>query len=366
MTAPLSLRTLSLIGFRNIERLSLEPASRFNVVSGDNGQGKTSLLEAIYFTATSRSFRTERLAELRRDGAEFARVDLELVEASEVRQQRATLSSAGRTLRVDGHAPANLGSYVRLTPVVVFHPGDLELSMGAAAGRRDLLDRIGLFQDPKLGDDRLRYKRALKERQSALDLRGPDARELDVFERLVAEHGARLGQARAVAAERLERELQSAFSRLVARRLRLEVRYRPGGSLDAGELEAELRTRRAMDRRRRAATFGPHKDELELVLDRRPARKHASQGQHRILTLALKLAELSTIREARGAHPLLLLDDVSSELDPTRIGLVYDFLRESESQVFVTTTRSDLFVTPGLNDVERRDYRLEAGALVGP
>jgi DNA replication and repair protein RecF len=118
-----------------------------------------------------------------------------------------------------------------------------------------------------------------------------------------------------------------------------------------------------MDRRRRAATFGPHKDELELVLDGRAARKHASQGQHRILTLSLKLAELSTIREARQAHPLLLLDDVSSELDPTRIGLVYDFLRESQSQVFVTTTRPDLFVTPGLGPDERHDYRLEAGCL---
>jgi DNA replication and repair protein RecF len=363
VTDQLTIARLSLAGVRNIARLEIEPARRFNVISGDNGHGKTSLLEALYLVATSKSFRTERLNEVRQDGAEFARVDAEILDAGQPRQQRAVLSPQGRTLRVDGNPPPGLSSYVRLTPVVVFHPGDLELSMGAAAVRRDLLDRIGLFQDPQLSDDRRRYKRALSERQSALDARGPDARELDAFESLAAQHGARLTQARARAATHLAEEVKLAFSRLVAGRLELLVRYRPGGTPDIAEHQQELRARRISDRRRRAATYGPHKDELELVLDGRAARKHASQGQHRILTLSLKLAELSTIRHARGAHPLLLLDDVSSELDPTRIGLVYDFLRESESQVFVTTTRPDLFVTPGLTRDERHDYRLEAGAL---
>jgi DNA replication and repair protein RecF len=359
----LSLLKLGITGFRNIERLELTPARRFNVISGDNGQGKTSVLEAIYFVATSKSFRSERLGELRRDGAEFARVDAEIEDGALTRSQRGVLSSAGRVLKLDGNPPGRLSRYVTLTPVVVFHPGDLELSMGGAGGRRDLLDRIGLFQDPTLADDRRRYRQALRERQAALDARGSEARELDAFENLVAEHGARLGQARALASERLAEDAVGAFERLVAGRLPLTLRYRPGGALDASELSRELRVRRAQDRRRRAATFGPHKDELELLLDGRPARHHASQGQHRILSLSLKLAELSTIRRARGAHPLLLLDDVSSELDPTRIGLVYDSLRESQSQVFVSTTRPDLFETPGLGTGERHDYELENGAL---
>ena len=113
------------------------------------------------------------------------------------------------------------------------------------------------------------------------------------------------------------------------------------------------------------ASYGPHKDDLTLRVAGRLARKTASQGQHRILALCLKLAELQAIQQARGAHPLLLLDDVSSELDPTRIGAVHAFLRDSQSQVFVTTTRSDLFQTPGATSLERRDYRLRAGALEG-
>jgi DNA replication and repair protein RecF len=235
--------------------------------------------------------------------------------------------------------------------------------MGGATRRRDLLDRVGLFSDPAAADDRSRYRHALRERQKVLEVRGERAPELDAYEQLVAKHGARLGQVRERASQALAREAEPAFRRLVAASLDFTMRYRPGGELDEGRFREELAERRASDRRRHAATFGPHKDDLELFIDGRPARKHASQGQHRILTLTLKLAELAAIREARGSHPILLLDDVSSELDPTRIGAVFDFLNASPSQVFVTTTRPELFKTPGAAASERRDYVLVAGAL---
>ena len=108
---------------------------------------------------------------------------------------------------------------------------------------------------------------------------------------------------------------------------------------------------------------GLSRDEIELVVDGRSARHHASQGQQRILTLSLKVAELSCVRDARRAHPVLLLDDVSSELDPARTGAVYAFLRENSSQVFVTTTRPELFPTPGASSLERADWQLVSGVL---
>lgn len=356
---------IALRDFRNIAGLSLEPAARFNVIAGDNGQGKTSLLEALYAVATSRSFRTERLKELQRDGSEFARVDAELSEDVQTRSQRLTVSGGGRAVFLDGARAERLADYAVRTPMVVFHPGDLDLTMGGATKRRDLLDRVGLFTDPSAADHRRRYRLALRERQKVLDVRGEHASELGAYERIIAEHGARLGQIRLNAAAALEREAEPGWRRLVASDLGFGMRYQPGGVLDEDRFRAELETRRATDRRRRAATFGPHKDDLELVVDGRPARKHASQGQHRILTLTLKLAELAAIREARGTHPILLLDDVSSELDPTRIGAVYEFLNASPSQVFVTTTRPELFQTPGVGPSDRRDYRLQAGALCG-
>jgi DNA replication and repair protein RecF len=196
-----------------------------------------------------------------------------------------------------------------------------------------------------------------------LEVRGEHAPELDAYERLVAHHGARLGLIRERASQALLREAEPAFRRLVASNLEFAMRYRPGGELDEARFREELLGRRSSDRRRHAATFGPHKDDLELSVDGRPARKHASQGQHRILTLTLKLAELAAIRETRGADPILLLDDVSSELDPTRIGAVFAFLNATPSQVFVTTTRPELFQTPGASASDRHDYVLENGAL---
>ena len=362
-SARLSIRRLRLRDFRNIAELSFEPAERFNVISGDNGQGKTSLLEAIYCLATTRSFRTDQVKELRREGASFARVDAELEDAGRSRSQRLTLSDEGRGVFVDEQRASRLSEYAVRTPVVVFHPGDLELTMGGASARRDLLDRVGLFSDPTLLDDRRRYRQALRERQKVLEVRGEQAPELEAYELLAARHGARLSQCRARAAAELGRAALQGFQRLAASELTLEMAYKPGGSCDEAELVAELAQRRSGDRRRHVASYGPHKDDLSLRVDGRPARKHASQGQHRILALCLKLAELEAIQQARGAHPLLLLDDVSSELDPTRIGAVHAFLRDSRSQVFVTTTRSDLFQTPGATSLERRDYRLRGGAL---
>lgn len=364
-SARLLIRSLRLRDFRNIAELGFEPAVRFNVISGDNGQGKTSLLEAIYCLATTRSFRTEQVKELRRDGAPFARVDAELEDGGRMRSQRLTLSEEGRGVFVDEQRASRLSEYAVRTPVVVFHPGDLELTMGGAAARRDLLDRVGLFSDPALLDDRRRYRQALRERQKVLEVRGEHAPELEAYEQLAARHGARLGQCRARAAEQLGHAALEAFRRLAAAELTFEMTYKPGGSCEERELLQELAQRRGGDRRRHVASYGPHKDDLTLRVAGRLARKTASQGQHRILALCLKLAELQAIQQARGAHPLLLLDDVSSELDPTRIGAVHAFLRNSRSQVFVTTTRPDLFQTPGASPAERRDYRLHQGALEG-
>jgi DNA replication and repair protein RecF len=334
---------LRLKDFRNIGDLSLEPAPRFNVITGDNGQGKTSLLEAIYALCTSRSFRTDRMKELPRTGSAFARVDAELSEGERPRTQRLTLSGEGRAMFIDGERATRLADYATRTPVIVFHPGDLDLTMGGATARRDLLDRVGLFSGPGLLDDRRRYRQAVRERQKVLELRGEHAPELEAYETLIARHGSRLAQSRAAAALELARTVESGFRRLAAADLRFKMEYRTGGSTDEEAFRAELVARRSGDRRRHIAGFGPHKDDLVLWVDGRPARKTASQGQHRILALSLKLGELAAIENARSARPLLLLDDVSSELDPARIGAVQRFLRDSQSQVFVTTTRSDGF-----------------------
>ncbi len=364
MTSPLTFERLSIRGLRNITSLELRPAPRLNVIVGDNGQGKTSVLEALYLVATTKSFRAERLGTLIQTGSEQASVVADIRESTARREQRTVLGPRSRVVRLDGKPPVSLGAFATRTPVVAFCPADLELVSGGATGRRKLLDRVALFIDPPGAEARLRYERAMRSRQRVLEERGPNARELEAFEGVMAEEGARFALARERAAAGVSERLTATFAKLATAELRIASRYAPGGTTDPRSFAQELASTRVRDASRGGATFGPQRDELELELDGRPARSHASQGQQRLLTLALKLTELACIREARGAHPVLLLDDVSSELDPERTLAVHGLLAATESQVFVTTTRADLFPDAPPNAADRADFRLSGGALV--
>ncbi|HYQ16720.1 MAG TPA: DNA replication and repair protein RecF [Polyangiaceae bacterium] len=354
---------VTLRSFRNIESAALEPSPRFNLISGNNGQGKTRILEALYAVATTRSFRTERLAQAVRTGDLEARVSASVREGSFARQLALKLGQRARSVELDGKRPKTLSSYAVRTPLVVFHPRDLELVTGSATERRRLLDRLILYADPPGAEAARRYGEALKERQRLLDTRGVSAPELGDFERVAAEHGARFARARAEAAERLLPELHRAFRSVAPAGLELVAAHLAGGSPDVGSFELELRARRPEDSRRGRASFGPQRDDLALSIDGRAARSDASQGQQRLLSLSLKLAELRCIERARRAHPVLLLDDVSSELDAARTDSVLALLEASQGQIFVTTTRPELFSTSAFSGAERVSYRVENGRV---
>lgn len=363
MTLALRIETLKVRGFRNIAALELPLVPSINVISGDNGQGKTSVLEALYMLATTRSFRTEKPLEACMTACDTSRVEATFSDGIVTRTQRYIVHQGKRSFFVEDKRVSKFGPYAVQTPVVVFHPGDLSLVSGGAAERRTLLDRIAFFLDPALSEERGRYVKAQRSRQALLDRRasGPD---LDVFEALMAKSGAYLSRMRQDAARVLTEELVPTFASVSPKSMTIDVTYQPGGCTDPTTFQNQLRERRFKDSQRGTATFGPHRDDLEFLLDGRTARKHASQGQQRLLTLALKVAELACVRNARGLHPVLLLDDVSSELDPERTGAVYEVVRQAPSQVVVTTTRPELFDTSTLAKGCRVDYRLEGGKLV--
>ncbi len=365
---PLLLEQLSIRDFRNLRQLDLRPARRVTVISGDNGHGKTSLIESVYYVATSKSFRTPRLPEITRHEQAIASIRARFREGEGgfAREQVASIDEGRRVVKIDGKRPPSLLSYAVRSPVVCFHAAELELSTGAAGARRTVLDRVALFLDPTSADHRERYRRAMRERQRALSLRGPDGADIEPFERLCALHGAALTRSRARAALAIKAELERAFVELAAPGLILGAELRMGGSEDEATALRELAARRVMDRVRGAPGFGPHRDDLVLLLGGHVARAVASQGQHRAITMALKLAEFHAIGRARGLAPLLLLDDVSSELDRDRTRALFSVLVATGAQIFVTTTRPELIETPGVAPSERLDLRLEGGSVALP
>ncbi len=362
---PLLLEKLIVRDLRNLRHLELEPARKLTVLTGANGHGKTSVLEAIYLAATSKSFRAARLEQLVRHGAERSTVEARFRDGPEgrlSRVQQVSLQGNRRSLRMDEKPPESLASFATRSPVICFHAEELQLSQGPAVVRRTVLDRVALFLSPMSADDRARYQRAMQARSRALQQEGPQGPSVGPFEQLAASYGARLTEARARAAAVLSAHVLSTLARL-SPELALSLRYAPGGSVDPRELQQELERRRPLDRIRGAGSYGPHRDDLVLSLDGRLARQVASQGQHRALTLALKLGELEAVAEASGKIPLLLLDDLSSELDRERLRAVLTAITELGAQALLTTTRVELIETPRLASGERVDLLVHEGAL---
>jgi DNA replication and repair protein RecF len=360
----LAVESLIVRNFRNLSSVDLELGGRFNVLSGDNGQGKTNLLEAVYVLATSRSFRTGKLVDLVRAGDETASVRARVREGNQVREQSVGVRSGLRAVRIDGKRPPTLGAYAVGTPVVVFHPGAVALSAGSGAERRKLLDRLALYLDPAAMAEATSYARAARARQRILELRGEGAVDLSGWEELMVRHGLCVSDARESVAARLGSAAAEAFAGIGPGNLSLETRYHRSAPKDAETFRRMLGNSRSKDRARGSASFGPHRDDLVLDLGGRPARGVASQGQHRIIVLALELAEIRIISEARDLHPILLLDDVSSELDRARASALFTTLCRAQGQVLLTTTRPDLVDTTKSSAREqRRDFSVVGGRI---
>jgi DNA replication and repair protein RecF len=359
----LFIETLAIRGFRNLERVDLELGPGFVVIAGDNGQGKTNLIEAVYALATSKSFRVTKPGELVRHGDPLASLRAMVRVGDERREQSLGLQEGGRHAKIDGHRPPTLAAYAVTTPAVVFHPGEVALSMGGGSERRKLLDRTSLYLAPASSDDLERYTRALRERQKALELRGAGATDAAYWEELMVRHGIEVHRTRAESAAQLGAGAKEAFARIAAADLVFGIDYAPGSPVEPEAFRAALVQGRARDAHRATASVGPHRDDLALTLNGRPVRGFASQGQHRAVVLALKAAEVEVIARARDVRPLLLLDDVSSELDRARTSALFAYLERQEGQVFLSTTRPELIEIRGSKGTPRRDFVVRSGVV---
>lgn len=344
----MQLQHLRIQGFRNLTDVDWTPSAGFNVLHGPNGHGKTNLLEAIHFLSTLRSFRSFRNRELLQDGIEEAKLLGAIDRAGRRRTLEVTIHPRARRVKVNESPVRRLSDFFGTLNTVVFTPEDVGMFRGSPSGRRLLLDRFIFNASPVWAEEVAAYESALRQRNAVLKDERPDPALLEVFDVQVARTGAQVIARRLHWVDILRGRMAQAFAGIFDPHRQVDIAYvaepelpSPGAS-SPGDLEAHLREALAGSRRRDLArgftTVGPHRDDLQATIDGCDARTHASQGQHRALILAFRIAEIRLLTEQHGHPPILLLDDVTSEFDARRNERFFEELRRERGQVFITTT----------------------------
>jgi DNA replication and repair protein RecF len=328
--------------FRNLADAPIRFEPGLTVLHGPNGAGKTNVLEAVFFALTGRSCRTRREREAIAFGADLARVEARLEpdagEEGEPLTMLASVSSGEARRRLVDGVPAQPGDDLRRPAVSVFTPDRLALVKGPPAPRRAHLDRLVAALHPARAELAREYGRALAQRNGLLARvrRGGDPEALSAWDRALAERAAPLVAARADAAAKLTAPFERAAAALGL--ADATIGYRPRtGDLDVAAIVAELGARREGDLARGFTGFGPHRDDVEIGFGGRSLRRYGSQGQQRLGLLALLFAEREALRAERRRLPLLLLDDVMSELDPERRARLVAMLDDG-GQTLITAT----------------------------
>jgi DNA replication and repair protein RecF len=342
---------LALTDFRCYPAVDLVLPSGVTVVSGANGEGKTSLLEALSWAATTHSFRGVPDAALVRSGTEAAFIRVAVQEPDREQLLEAEIRAVGRNrVRMNRHPLARARDLLGLLRVTVFAPDDLQLVKGGPAGRRAYLDDLLVAVAPRYEAVQTEYDRVLKHRNALLrqGLRGPDAEStLVVFDEQLVRAGSELVRGRLRLTARLLPAVRDAYRGLAGEGDDVDADYEAewaeGSVAPAAEdveplLRAALVERRAAEVDRGITLVGPHRDEWRLRLAGLDARTHASQGEQRTLALGLRLAGHKVCAEVVGTEPVLLLDDVFSELDPARAEALVSELPAGQTLITTAST----------------------------
>ncbi len=341
------IKNIRLINFRNYEKLSVDFDSNLNIFLGDNAQGKTNLLESIFYFAGGRSNRTSQDRELIRWNQPFFNISADFDTHKGSFNVKAAYTVEGKKkIMVNS---LNQKRFPEDIKAVIFSPEDLTLVKGPPSGRRDFLDReIG--QISAVYSNILRdYSKILRQRNKVLKLsidRKKTEEDLSLWDEQLIHYGSQVLKKRLDIIQQL-----SILSRLVYRRLtnqkeNMRLQYVTGMKVDQNwELEdlknvfrEQLNMVKKEELRQRVTLLGPHRDDLKIFIDHQPAKNFASQGQQRTCVLALKLSIVEIIKGKWGEYPVLLLDDVFSELDQSRRTYLVHEIKKG-IQTFITGTR---------------------------
>ena len=335
---------LRLQQFRSYADASFEFGEGVNIIVGPNGSGKTNLLEAILVVARGKSYRVDD-ADLLQFNADWFRLDARLEPEDATRTVKYVMvPRQTKTYEINNKAYQRL-TLQHIVPVVLFEPNHLQLLHGSPDLRRSYLDDMLEQISPSYASFRRNYRRILAQRNALLKRpKRPTTQELFPWNLRLSELGATIARARAEVCVQLEQELGGIYTQISQAATKVEIAYQPKFPLEAYEsnLLSKLESHLPEDIARGFTAYGPHREDFTVTFDGRAASESASRGETRTALLALKIIELQLLEAVRGQTPLLLLDDVFSELDGARRRALTSFLQRY--QTFLTTTDADVVV----------------------
>lgn len=341
---------MSLVNFRSYPGLEWRPDPGVNLLIGPNGAGKTNLLEAVAYLATLKSFRSVPDKGLIADDEGSAVIRAGLVGDERERLIEIEIPRQGaRTTQVDKSRLRRTSDLLGVLRVIAFLPEDLDLIKRGPAQRRDLLDDIAVQLWPAAHLDQSEFDRSLRQRNAFLKQGHPDEATLAVWDSRLSQAGGRVLARRARVVETLAPMLAEAYAEIAHTETRAAFTYEPSWAGELGQSSAaeygdrlveSLERARRVDYERRMTTVGPHRDEPGFSIDGQEARTHGSQGEQRTMALAVKLAAHRSVANSVGEPPVLLLDDVFSELDPERANALAGAL-PAETQTLISSARPE-------------------------
>lgn len=338
------INSIRLQNFRSYHDESFEFEAGVNIIVGPNASGKTNLLEAVLMVCRGGSYRAKdnELVQFERP---WARLDAHLERQHRIvkLEQTGGLAGVKKTLVVDNNSHTRW-SLPRTVPVVLFEPEHLLLTTAGPERRRLFIDDLLEQITPGFGTLRRQYKRALLQRNALLKNGSGNQGQLFAWNIRLSELGGQLVTQRCGLLKRLNERLPMLYSAIAHHETSAELIYASSCPTEqyGNQMLQKLEAAASLDFQRGFTAYGPHRDDITIRLDSHRVQQAASRGELRTLLLALKILELQLIGEARGQDPILLLDDVFSELDGARRRALTDFLRPY--QTFITTTDADVVI----------------------
>ena len=342
----MKITSLELKNFRNYDYLKINFNENVNLILGNNAQGKTNLIEAIYITSMGKSFRTNKDSDMILFGNDFAKVNIHAEKSYIDTDIDITIKNdSKKSIKKDGNQIKKISELLENILIVIFSPEDLKIVKDEPEKRRKFIDRELCQINPMYYDNLNNYKKVLLQRNSYLKEEKIDNNILDLWDVQLSKYGAKVIKIREKFIKKISDISGGIHNNITNEKEILEIKYNSNINIKKDLLEQEqfiyetLKSSYKNDLKMRTTTRGPHKDDILFFVNEINMRNFGSQGQQRTTALSLKLAEISLIKEETGEDAILLLDDVMSELDIER--QKYLIMSLKNIQLFITTTDID-------------------------